>query len=60
MQPKGWLTVFTGAYVLDFGRHHRVITSKRTIKIRLQGVDTPERHYPVLSAWPESKRSLCQ
>lgn len=49
-------TVFTDAYVVDFGKHNRVITSKNAIKVRLQGIDTPELHYPVLSAWHDSKK----
>ena len=49
-------TAFTGAYVIDHGKRNRVITSKSAIKIRLQGIDTPELHYPVLTAWHESKK----
>lgn len=47
---------FTGAYVVDHGRHNRVITSKSAIKIRLQGIDTPELHYPMLTVWHPSKK----
>jgi endonuclease YncB( thermonuclease family) len=39
---------FTGAYIVDHGAKKRVITSKSEIKIRLQGIDTPELHYPVI------------
>jgi endonuclease YncB( thermonuclease family) len=49
-------TKFTGAYVNDHGRKKNVITSKSEIKIRLQGIDTPELHYPVITTWDPSKR----
>jgi len=49
-------TRFTGAYVNDHGRKKNVITSKNEIKIRLQGIDTPELHYPVMTKWDPSKR----
>ncbi len=49
-------TKFTGAYVNDHGRNKNVITSKSEIKIRLQGIDTPELHYPVIATWDPSKR----
>src|SRR5437762_636414 len=39
---------FTGAFVIDHGAKKNVITSKSEIKIRLQGIDTPELHYPVI------------
>ncbi|MFO0998595.1 MAG: thermonuclease family protein [Alphaproteobacteria bacterium] len=49
-------TVFTGAYVNDHGKKKNVITSKSEIKIRLQGIDTPELHYPVIATWHPSKK----
>ena len=47
---------FTSAYVNDHGKKKKVITAKGEIKIRLQGVDTPELHYPVLTAVHPSKK----
>jgi len=49
-------TKFIGAYVNDHGKKKKVITAKNEIKIRLQGVDTPELHYPVIATWDPSKR----
>jgi endonuclease YncB( thermonuclease family) len=43
---------FIGAYVKDHGRVQHVITSKSEIKIRLQGIDTPELHFPVITPPP--------
>jgi endonuclease YncB( thermonuclease family) len=37
---------YVGAYVLDHGKQKKVITSSSTIKIRLQGIDAPELHFP--------------
>jgi Staphylococcal nuclease homologue. len=39
---------FIGAFVIDHGRKKKAITAKSEIKIRLQGIDTPELHYPAL------------
>ena len=39
---------FIGAFVIDHGRKKKAITAKNEIKIRLQGVDTPELHYPAI------------
>lgn len=47
---------YAGAYVLDHGSKKRVITSKSEIKIRLQGIDTPELHFPAIGTWNPSKR----
>ena len=41
-------TKFVGATVNDHGKSKKVITAKSEIKIRLQGVDTPELHLPVI------------
>jgi endonuclease YncB( thermonuclease family) len=49
-------TVFTGAYVNDHGTVKKVITSKNEIKIRLQGIDTPELHFPVIGTWNPAKK----
>ncbi len=52
-------TKFNDAYVIDHGKHAKVITSKSEIKVRLQGIDTPELHMPVLikrAQWNPSKR----
>src|SRR5262249_37261334 len=53
-KPK-LVKTYIGAYVLDHGRKKNVITSKNEIKIRLQGIDTPELHFPVIGAWHSSK-----
>ena len=47
---------FIGASVNDHGKTKAVITSKSEIKIRLQGIDTPELHFPVIAKWHPSKR----
>src|SRR5262245_59362244 len=39
---------FVGAYVNDHGKKKQVIKSNNQITIRLQGIDTPELHYPVI------------
>jgi endonuclease YncB( thermonuclease family) len=49
-------TKFVGAYVNDHGVKKKVITSKSEIKIRLQGIDTPELHLPVIAKWDPSKK----
>jgi endonuclease YncB( thermonuclease family) len=46
---------FVGAHVFDHGQKN-VITSKSEIKIRLQGIDTPELHYPVIAKRDPSKQ----
>jgi endonuclease YncB( thermonuclease family) len=48
-------TKYIGAYVFDHGKKN-VITSKSEIKIRLQGIDAPELHYPVITTWHPSKK----
>ena len=50
-KPK-LVKAFTGAYVMDHSQKKNVITSKSEIKIRLQGIDTPELHYPVIGTGP--------
>jgi endonuclease YncB( thermonuclease family) len=47
---------FTGAFVNDHGKKIKVITAKSEIKIRLQGIDTPELHLPVIAKWDPSKK----
>ena len=49
-------TKYIGAYVNDHGKKTKVITSKSEIKIRLQGVDTPELHYPVIATRDPAKK----
>jgi endonuclease YncB( thermonuclease family) len=50
------MKTFVGAFVNDRGKKKAVITSKSEIKIRLQGVDTPELHYPVIAKRDPSKK----
>jgi len=40
-----------GSYVVDHTKR-KLITSKSEIKIRLQGIDTPELHLPVIGSGP--------
>src|SRR5262245_1875690 len=47
---------FIGAYVIDHGKKKKAITAKNEIKIRLQGIDTPELHYPVIATAHPSKK----
>ncbi|HMK23492.1 MAG TPA: hypothetical protein VK466_14245 [Terriglobales bacterium] len=48
---------YVGAYALDQGKKKKnVITSKNEIKIRLQGIDAPELHFPVIGKWDLSKK----
>jgi endonuclease YncB( thermonuclease family) len=47
---------YVGAYALDQGKKKNVITSKSEIKIRLQGIDAPELHYPVIGTRDPSKK----
>src|SRR5262249_51493239 len=54
-KPKQ-ITTFIGAYVKDGNKTPKVITSKNEIKIRLQGIDTPELHYPVMARRDPSKK----
>ena len=49
-------TKFIGSYVIDHGKAKKAITAKSEIKIRLQGIDTPELHFPVIGTWVASKR----
>ena len=51
------IKTFIGAYVNDRGTKKAVITSKSEIKIRLQGIDTPELHYPVIATRDPSKKT---
>jgi len=55
-KPKPVKT-FVGAYVKDGKKNTKVITSKNEIKIRLQGIDTPELHYPVMAKRDPSKKA---
>ena len=50
-------TKFVGAHVFDHGKKN-VITAKNEIKIRLQGIDAPELHYPVIAKRHPSKQGL--
>ncbi len=43
---------FVGSYVVDHKTKKKLITAKSEIKIRLQGIDTPELHLPVIGAGP--------
>jgi endonuclease YncB( thermonuclease family) len=47
---------FIGAFVIDHGRKKKAITAKSEIKIRLQGIDTPELHYPAIGKVDPSKK----
>jgi endonuclease YncB( thermonuclease family) len=47
---------FMGAFVIDHGRKKKAITAKSEIKIRLQGIDTPELHYPAIGKVHPSKK----
>jgi endonuclease YncB( thermonuclease family) len=47
---------FIGAFVIDHGRKKKAITAKSEIKIRLQGIDTPELHYPAIGKVHPSKK----
>jgi endonuclease YncB( thermonuclease family) len=47
---------FIGAFVIDHGKKKKAITAKSEIKIRLQGIDTPELHYPAIAKVHPSKR----
>ena len=49
---------YIGTHVVDHGKKKNVITSKNEIKIRLQGIDTPELHYPVITTWDPTKKPL--
>lgn len=49
---------FIGAFVVDGKKKPKVITAKNEIKIRLQGIDTPELHYPVIGTRHPSKKNL--
>ena len=51
------IKTFIGAYVNDRGTNKAVITAKSEIKIRLQGIDTPELHYPVIAKRDPSKKT---
>lgn len=61
------ITTYVGAYVIDGTKKVKnktvpkkvnVITSSDEIKIRLQGIDTPELHYPVIGKRHKSKKGL--
>jgi endonuclease YncB( thermonuclease family) len=47
---------FIDAYVIDRGKKKKAITAKSEIKIRLQGIDTPELHFPVIAKPHPSKK----
>ena len=55
-KPKR-IKTFVGAYVKDGKKKRKVITAKNEIKIRLQGIDTPELHYPVIAKRDPSKKA---
>jgi len=48
--------VFINTHVNDRGKVKQTITAKSEIKIRLQGIDTPELHYPVIGKRDPSKK----
>src|SRR5215471_18923963 len=48
--------IFVGAFVVDGPKKPKVITAKNEIKVRLQGIDTPELHYPVIGTRDASKK----
>ena len=57
------VNTFIGAFVLGpknkktgEPKHTQVITAKSEIKIRLQGIDTPELHFPVITKPHPSKK----
>jgi endonuclease YncB( thermonuclease family) len=47
---------FIGAFVIDHGRKKKAITAKNEIKIRLQGIDGPELHFPAIGKVHPSKK----
>jgi endonuclease YncB( thermonuclease family) len=47
---------FIGAFVMDHGRKKKAITARNEIKIRLQGIDAPELHYPAIGKVHPSKK----
>jgi endonuclease YncB( thermonuclease family) len=47
---------FIGAFVIDHGKKKKAITAKNEIKTRLQGIDTPELHYPAIGKAHPSKK----
>jgi endonuclease YncB( thermonuclease family) len=47
---------FLGAFVIDHGKKKKAITAKNEIKIRLQGIDTPQLHYPAIGKVHPSKK----
>jgi endonuclease YncB( thermonuclease family) len=49
-------TKFIGAFVMDHGKKKKAITARNEIKIRLQGIDTPELHYPAIGKVHPSKK----
>jgi len=51
---------FIGAFVIDHGKPKKAITAKSEIKIRLQGIDTPELHYPAIGKVYPSKKGTYQ
>ena len=54
--PPRTTQAFVGGTVNDHGKTTKVITSKSEIKVRLQGIDTPELHLPVIGTWDPSKK----
>ena len=47
---------FIDTHVNDRGRIKKTVTAKGDIKIRLQGIDAPELHYPVIAKRDPSKK----
>ena len=47
---------FIGAFVVDHGKKKKAITARSEIKIRLQGIDTPELHFPAIGKVHPSKK----
>jgi endonuclease YncB( thermonuclease family) len=54
--PPKTTQAFVGGIVNDHGQTKKVITSKSEIKVRLQGIDTPELHLPVIATWDPLKK----
>jgi endonuclease YncB( thermonuclease family) len=54
-KPAHNTQAFVGSTVFDHWSQ-KVITSKREIKVRLQDIDTPELHYPVIGTAHQSKK----
>jgi len=55
-KPPRTTTKYAGAYVVDVGKKKVVITTKSEIKIRLQGIDAPETHFPPIVKTDPTKK----